>query len=103
MERIKFYRGKMGLSQKELAEKVGIDRHWLSSLEGRNNANVSKKTAIKMAEVLGVSFFELVGLNALRYRPTEDADRIVLAQLLYEEMGKEAQDEFKKRLSGNEN
>ena len=101
MERIKYYRGKMGLSQKELAQRIGIDPHYLSSLEGGNYAVVSKKIAEKLAKEFGISFFELVGDKAYRYKPETDQDKLFLINELFKGLSDEAKDEFKKRYCGD--
>lgn len=101
MERIKYYRGKMGLSQKELAEMIDIDPHYLSSLEGKSYSQVSKKYAEKLAKVFGISFFELVGDKAWRYKPVTDQDKMFLMKELYKDLSDEAKDAFKKTISEN--
>ena len=97
MRNIKYYRGKAGLSQKELAEKVGIDRHYLSILEGQNDNKVARRFGHKIAEVLNVSFFAIAGESAFRYMPETDEDIEIIMDLLYDKLSDEGKNEFKKR------
>ena len=57
---ISYYRRKAGLTQLELAEKVGISRTYLSNIEAPNvSTSFSIKTLFRIADALGV---ELVAL-----------------------------------------
>ena len=57
---IKEKRERLGISQKELAEKVGISQSFLCDIEqGRSNPSID--TAVKLAEALNIydiKFFE---------------------------------------------
>ena len=57
---IKEKRERLGISQKELAEKVGISQSFLCDIEqGRSKPSID--TAVKIADALGISdikFFE---------------------------------------------
>lgn len=54
-EKIKEARKRLGLSQYELAEKVGISRASISRIETCETENMSVYTAIRIAKVLGLS------------------------------------------------
>jgi len=58
-ENIKYYRTKLGMTQEELAERAGINRSYLASLE-RGRRNTTLKTVEALAMALGVSTSELV-------------------------------------------
>ena len=68
MENLKEIRKEKGLSQKELADKVGIEQSALSHLEtGRNNPTIT--TAQALAKALGCTVDDLI-----REPEAEDAD-----------------------------
>jgi len=56
---IKFYRTKLGITQKELAERASINRSYLASLE-RGRRNTTLKTVEALAKALRVSTTDLV-------------------------------------------
>jgi len=58
-ENIKYYRTKLGMTQEELAERAGINRSYLASLE-RGRRNTTLKTVEMLAKALGVSTTDLV-------------------------------------------
>jgi transcriptional regulator with XRE-family HTH domain len=58
-ENIKYYRTKLGMTQEELADRAGINRSYLASLE-RGRRNTTLKTVEMLAKALGVSTTELV-------------------------------------------
>lgn len=51
-----------GLSQTELAEKLGVSRQWIGHLEGgemqKYTGKISKRLKLRVCEILGVSFEE---------------------------------------------
>ena len=56
---IKNYRKKAGLTQRELAEKIGCNHITMSSIERGSNA-IRVSTVQKIAEILGYSFEQMV-------------------------------------------
>ena len=54
-ERLKESRTHAGLSQPELAEKVGVDKSYISKLERGVESPPSRKVAVKLAEAVGMS------------------------------------------------
>jgi transcriptional regulator with XRE-family HTH domain len=57
---IKKLRKEQGLSQEKLAEKIGISRNYLGMIE-RAEVNIPILTIYKIAKVLGVKPYELIG------------------------------------------
>jgi len=57
---LKYYRAKSALTQAELAQKSGVNRSHLASLETDALPNVSVKTVEKLANALGVTVFDLL-------------------------------------------
>lgn len=58
-QKIKQLRSELGLTQEELAFKVGIDRSYMGFLE-RGERNPTLSTLVKIAKVLKVSSGELI-------------------------------------------
>lgn len=57
--KIKLARVKLGLTQKELAKKVGISHVTLSKIEKGNYENLTLRTMLKLAEALDTTVQEL--------------------------------------------
>jgi DNA-binding XRE family transcriptional regulator len=56
---IKYYRGKMGLTQEKLAESIGVSDQTINDIEGCRTW-VSDKTIVKLARSLKVEAFQLL-------------------------------------------
>lgn len=56
---VRAYRGKLGISQEALADRCGLHRTYLSSVE-RGEANIGYTNLMRIAEALGVRVSELV-------------------------------------------
>lgn len=57
---LKYYRAKVGFTQQDLAEKAGVNRSHLASIESGGQINVSLKLVEKLAKALGVSVVDLL-------------------------------------------
>lgn len=57
---LKDYRARRGLTQKELADKAGINRSYLASLESGIQSNTSIRTVEKLAKALDVTVVDLL-------------------------------------------
>ena len=76
---IEFLRSKHGLTQKELAEKVGAHVHAIGYAE---NNKVGVELAQKIAEVLGENVFEVLGYDVFRTIPKTEEDKAVIIKLI---------------------
>lgn len=56
-------RRRVGLNQETLARIVGVDRGYISQIENGKDVNLGVKTAMKLADALGVSLLYLIGLT----------------------------------------
>lgn len=75
-ENIAYYRRKKGFTQKELAEKTGLSRSFISQIE--NNTNTpSNDSLFKIAEALGISVESLKD-NEKNYVKDEDIEILKL-------------------------
>ncbi len=54
-DRIKYERRKAGMTQGELAEKVGISRGAINKIENNRTKAIKYKTAREIADALGIS------------------------------------------------
>lgn len=57
---LKSYRAQLGLTQVELAQKSGVNRSYLASIESETQPNTSIKTVEKLATALGVTVIALL-------------------------------------------
>ena len=58
VNRIKYYRESLGMTQTDLADRVGLTKASISKLENEKNGTIAF-TAALLCKVLGVSFEEL--------------------------------------------
>ena len=63
---LKYYREKNGLSQEELSRRTGISRTYISGIEV-GDRRLTLNTATRIAEVLHVNPYELLGMDAIKY------------------------------------
>ena len=79
MNNIKKYRGYVGMSQKNLAEKVGVSRTGLNLWESGKTWIINKKKLLKMCEVLNVTPTKLLGYENFKYLPdnVQDIDYMI--------------------------
>ena len=79
---IKYLRNAKGISQQELADKVGIDRSTISRIEN-NEIETTVDNAIKIADALDIPLYDLVGKdlkNKSSLEPTEEDLKKVLKE-----------------------
>ena len=69
MKNIKMLRGREGLTQSELAEKLGIHRGTLALVESDDDKPISKALAKKLCDFFKVKEYQLFGLANLIYKP----------------------------------
>ena len=78
----KFYRERANLTQKEAAEKIGINDYQLGNYE-TNRSQPSLEVLKKMSQVYLVSIDKMLGNNLLKNKfPIEDKDYIDTEELL---------------------
>ena len=65
------YRKQAGLSQEELAEKIGVSRQAVSKWE-RSEASPDTDNLVMLAEIYGVSLDEMLGLKPSAEEPEEE-------------------------------
>ena len=78
---IAFYRIKHGLTQKQLAEKIGIAIHAVGYAE---NHRCSANLATKIGAVLGESPFDIIGSDLFRIMPTNEAEKELVVKIAKE-------------------
>lgn len=86
MENLKKLRGKMGLSQKELAKKVGLNRATINYLENGTLKGLSAPNEKKLCDFLNVTRCELYGIDNLKYFPENRKDMENFINMLTEKM-----------------
>lgn len=99
-EKIKQLRQNKKMSISELAEKAGVAKSYLSSIERNLQSNPSIQFMEKISEVLGVTVNELIGDNQ-EERAEEQLDKEWL-ELVHEAMNSGVtKDQFKEYLEFN--
>lgn len=69
MRNVKMLRGREGITQAELAKKLGISRGTLVIVEAEDDKPISKTLTKKICEFFGVKEYELYGIANLIYKP----------------------------------
>ena len=82
------HRGKSGMTQKDLANKLGISRMRVIQLESDDCHQLSKTLENKLCEVFEVNKFELLGIDNLRHIPETKEEALYEIKLLEELMKK---------------
>ena len=88
MENIQKLRGKMGLSQEELAQKMGLCRGSIVKLESKKCKSTSAKTEKNLCDFFGVTPCQLYGVDNLRHSPSTKEELAELISLLQEKLEK---------------
>lgn len=86
MDSIKKYRGQLGLTQEQLAKKIGVARILVTYWEKDNCQGLSLQNAQKLSKVFNCSLLQLYGINNFKKPPQDDNDRILLIKLLLKSM-----------------
>lgn len=82
MNNIRKLRGKLGLTQTELGEIVGLNRNYMCVLESPKCASIHEPLAYKFAQVFGCNVFEVYGDNAFKCVPKTDEDKVTIIKQL---------------------
>ena len=88
MKNLRKFRGEKGLSQWQLAEKVGVTRTLIVYLEKDTTHSTSHDTTLKICEVLDTNPCDLYGLDNLKYYPENKQQMKRLIDILKEEYEK---------------
>ena len=73
------FRGKHGLTQEQLGEKLGISKAGVSHLEKNK---ICPETAQKCADILGENVFAILGTDALKSIPHSEEDKRILIETI---------------------
>ena len=73
------FRGKHGLTQEQLGEKLGISKAGVSHLEKNN---LCPKTAKKIAQIFDENVFALLGTDVLKEIPKTEEDKKALIETI---------------------
>ena len=79
-ERIGDLRTKIGLSQKELAEMIGVSASQLSRIENGETQSISSELLIKLAKAFGVSTDYILGLTTISTPKSRDISELGLSE-----------------------
>lgn len=81
MNKVKLLRGRLGITQTNLAKQIGISRPFLAAIE--NNINLlTLNVAEKLSKVFNCSIYELFEENSFVKYPDKDEDKLYLIKLL---------------------
>ena len=69
MKKIKLYRGIKGITQVELARRLGVTRAYINKIESDKYHSISKKLVKKLCEVFEVDAFDLFDIDILKIVP----------------------------------
>ena len=86
MRKIRKYRGELGMTQEELAKKLGVSRMTVVSLENDPDYTMTPENAEKLARIFHCGIYDIVDIKtALMYTPLDAADsRSLVEQVLKE-------------------
>jgi len=93
MKNLLHYRKKRNMTQKELAEKLGVKHNTISSWEnGTTSINVD--ILFKICEILKISLIDIYGRDSIVNIPENDVDKQNLQQLVddYKSLNSEGQE-----------
>lgn len=76
---VKHLRNSKGISQQELADKIGIDRSTISRIEN-NEIETTVDNALKIAEVLKVSLADLLGKDLSIDSESNELDSLLFSK-----------------------
>lgn len=88
MNNVKKYRGKIGLTQSQLADKIGVTRALIVNLEKEDCHSTSQSTTEALCELFEISPCELYGVDNFKYFPESKKDCEYLISILNAELKK---------------
>ena len=69
MKKIKLYRGIKGITQAELARRLGVTRAYINKIESDKYHSISKNLVKRLCEVFEVDAFDLFDIDILKIVP----------------------------------
>ena len=69
MKKIKLYRGIKGITQAELARRLGVTRAYINKIESDKYHSIGKKLVKRLCEVFEVDAFDLFDIDILKIVP----------------------------------
>ena len=82
MKNIEKFRALNNMTQKELGDKIGLSRVWISYIEKPNYFKIEEEYIEKMCEVFNVNKVELFGYENFRYLPEDESQAMYLIKIL---------------------
>lgn len=90
MESVMLYRGSLGLTQKQLAEKIGCSRGTITYWESKICKKISDEYEKALCDLFKCSKFELYGLDNFIIKPNSDEDKRDVIKYVYGSIRDEA-------------
>ena len=78
---LRMFRGKLGLSQKDLAEKLDVTRITINNVENGKSC-FARSTIEKACNIFGCTPIDLMGEDCLKIVPENDVERLKLINLI---------------------
>ena len=98
MKNIKKFRYQLGITQEELAVRLGITKSHVSFLEKKTTKTLAPGTAKKLSDLFGCSICSLYGMENFKVEPQNDAEKLEMINFLIESLESEdLKNEFKER------
>ena len=89
MKNIKKFRYQLGLTQQELADRLGITRSHASFLEKKTTKTLAPETANKLCGLFGCSLVSLYGMENFKVEPKNDEEKIEMIRILIDSLESE--------------
>lgn len=104
MKNIKKIRYQLGITQQQLADKLGFTKSHISFLEKNDTKTMSKDTAKRISEVLGCSVTYLYGMENFKYEPQTDEERLEIIEFLIDSLeSEELRNDYKQKITRKTN
>ena len=94
MNNIKKYRGMLNMTQKELAEKIGVARALIAYWELPEYTSLKLSNAKKISNVFGCSLIDLYGIDNFVVKPANDNEKMKMIKILYDSIDSDKVKEF---------
>lgn len=107
MNNVKYFRGKLGMTQQELGDKIGVERAFVHLIESALSP-IPKTKALQLCEIFSCNLPELYGDEFYKFSCESDNDKKNVIRYLSTkienpiEFFEELLNENKKNITGNE-